>query len=402
MTTPQTRPYRRRGKRKDDMPACIADCGKVRKAQLRRCDTPSLPYFNLLSGIPALTTAIGGNPWRVAFSRVVNPATAVSHLDVYWHVAWDDCTIVVAMSRHGLRLLFESCGCECPYAALPEEVALAVGQTALDDASNALSQRGLSPLRLENIHAGPENHDGAYEISLDAACDNGNGKLHGVLYADITGLTRITCALAAAAMKRYPVDRWAGLPVSVTLELGWSSLPLSDIRTLRRGDVVVADHCWSDKHGRSIAIRISDRFIIRGEIAADGTVIATSGIMNMPIEESNLTDADSAGSLDASPDADIRAKTDADIGTERASDHEMQIEGFDSIPVRMSFDLGERILNLGELASLQSGHVFDLALPAAQAVTLRVNGARVGEGELVEIEGRIGVAITRIAAPGQT
>lgn len=69
------------------------------------------------------------------------------------------------------------------------------------------------------------------------------------------------------------------------------------------------------------------------------------------------------------------------------------------LPVRLTFDLGERHLTLRELAEMGAGHVFDLGLPPRGSVNLRVNGLRVGEGEIVEIDGRLGVAVTRILPP---
>lgn len=69
------------------------------------------------------------------------------------------------------------------------------------------------------------------------------------------------------------------------------------------------------------------------------------------------------------------------------------------LPVRLTFDLGERHLALHELASLGAGHVFDLGLSPRHGVSLRVNGLLVGEGEIVEIDGRLGVAVTRILPP---
>ena len=72
----------------------------------------------------------------------------------------------------------------------------------------------------------------------------------------------------------------------------------------------------------------------------------------------------------------------------------------DSVPVRLSFDLGERTLSLGELKALQVGQSFDLVQPLSSAVQLRVNGALIGTGELVEIDGQIGVTITALGAKG--
>ena len=60
------------------------------------------------------------------------------------------------------------------------------------------------------------------------------------------------------------------------------------------------------------------------------------------------------------------------------------------------FDVGELSLTLGELQTLQVGQPLTLSRPLSSAVSLRVNGALIGTGELVEIEGELGVTITSL------
>jgi type III secretion protein Q len=72
---------------------------------------------------------------------------------------------------------------------------------------------------------------------------------------------------------------------------------------------------------------------------------------------------------------------------------------FDQIPVRLYFDLGERTITLAELKSIAPGYVFELGRELRRAVTIRVGGKKIGEGELVEIDGSIGVAVLAINSP---
>ena len=51
---------------------------------------------------------------------------------------------------------------------------------------------------------------------------------------------------------------------------------------------------------------------------------------------------------------------------------------------------------LGQLGQLAVGQSFDLGRPLAGAVRVRANGALVALGELVEIDGRLGVALTQL------
>lgn len=73
-----------------------------------------------------------------------------------------------------------------------------------------------------------------------------------------------------------------------------------------------------------------------------------------------------------------------------------ELSALDHLPLRVVFDLGELSMTLEQLKSLQVGQPLALSRPLASAVNLRVNGALIGTGELVEIEGELGVTITSL------
>ena len=62
----------------------------------------------------------------------------------------------------------------------------------------------------------------------------------------------------------------------------------------------------------------------------------------------------------------------------------------------VGFELGERSLSLHELQTLAPGFTFDLGRDLRQAVQIRANGMLIGTGELVDIDGRIGVVVTSL------
>ena len=67
---------------------------------------------------------------------------------------------------------------------------------------------------------------------------------------------------------------------------------------------------------------------------------------------------------------------------------------FGLVPVRLGFDLGERLITLDRLRTLAPGEVFELDRPVADGcVRIRANGMDVGLGELVEVDGNIGVRL---------
>ena len=70
------------------------------------------------------------------------------------------------------------------------------------------------------------------------------------------------------------------------------------------------------------------------------------------------------------------------------------------LPVRLSFDLGELSLTLAQLQALQPGQALALGRPLDGAVRVRANGVLIGEGELVQIDGQLGVSLSRLWADG--
>ena len=64
-----------------------------------------------------------------------------------------------------------------------------------------------------------------------------------------------------------------------------------------------------------------------------------------------------------------------------------------TLPVRVHIVLSQLEMTLAELNQLRPGSIIELDCEKSESVQLAVNGKITGEGELVEIEGRIGVRI---------
>ena len=79
-----------------------------------------------------------------------------------------------------------------------------------------------------------------------------------------------------------------------------------------------------------------------------------------------------------------------------APEGEESPQDLDSLPLCLTFDLGEREITLGELRQLQVGQGIDLGVPLGGPVQLRVQGVLVARGDLIEVDGRLGVAIVSL------
>ncbi|USD39789.1 FliM/FliN family flagellar motor switch protein [Ferrimonas sp. SCSIO 43195] len=66
---------------------------------------------------------------------------------------------------------------------------------------------------------------------------------------------------------------------------------------------------------------------------------------------------------------------------------------FQQLPVQVTLELASAEMSLGELTTLGEGDVITLDRMVGEPLDLRVNGALLGRGEVVEVNGRYGVRL---------
>ncbi len=167
-----------------------------------------------------------------------------------------------------------------------------------------------------------------------------------------------------------PAGPWGRLAFVCRVECGWSDMPLTAVRDLRTEDVIVGQAISRVETGAPLTLRLG-RYLGIHCIHSGAGRIAARGAITMIHDE--VAEAQTL----SRPDADDAASL---LG---------------ELPVRLTFDLGTQLLTLDELRAVAPGHVFDLGLLPHKAVSIRLNGLLAGEGELVEIDGRVGVAVGR-------
>jgi type III secretion protein Q len=175
----------------------------------------------------------------------------------------------------------------------------------------------------------------------------------------------------ASVMRERPcaagtADDWIRLPATVRLVAGWADLSASAVAALGLRDVVLLDECF---------------------IGAGESLLALLGPnvgFRCNLKGAAMEALESVGEI--LPDAHEE---------QDGGDASVQI---DDLPVRLTFDMGERTVSFAELRTLQPGYLFNLGRDPRSTVSIRANGQLIGEGELVDIEGRIGVSIVRLRA----
>lgn len=191
----------------------------------------------------------------------------------------------------------------------------------------------------------------------------------------------IDFSAAPPALPRNVDDTVLRLPLVV----GDSSVSLADFAGLARGDVILVPDPG-----------LIEKSMVRLPISGGRAIVAAIGNNKVTVKmlgQVMTNESDNMGAEPSGPDENVSAEP-----AEGAQGEPLLApEAIDDVPIRLDFDLGEVELTVGELRTLVAGHCFDLAKLPEKAVGIRVNGRRIGAGEIVEIDGRLGVRITELA-----
>lgn len=68
----------------------------------------------------------------------------------------------------------------------------------------------------------------------------------------------------------------------------------------------------------------------------------------------------------------------------------------ENLEITLDFDLGHLSLSVAEIKKLQPGYIFSVGRPLDKAVYISSNGKRLARGELVDIDGNVGVRVKKI------
>lgn len=192
--------------------------------------------------------------------------------------------------------------------------------------------------------------------------DDGRNRCKGEIWLDELGLGFLANAMRGASNDPRPLDDFNHLIIPVQWMLGYVDISIQMLNDLQVHDVLILDVCYATTN-LGIILKLSEKLGIRGHI--EGSKIIVDEISGEFMNELNEQDEERA----------------------------LLIDG---LSIRVSFDIGESQLSISELRNLSRGYIFEMGRDVQQAVTIRANGRIIGEGELIDIEGKTGVVIKRI------
>ena len=315
-----------------------------------------------------------GAPWRLDFQSLPLGEAAMVRAGAWvLQLEWAGARFVLRLPAGGLLRLLEAQGEPgLQLGELPAPLAADVLEGLWSQVAAALAplKRGVARLNRVGLEDGsaPELQ---HRLLLSFRHAHNGETFDALLATDPLGLLLVAGAMSSRAARGEAPD----LPLRCRLELGRTRLHRHTFAALRRHDVVLFDEVG-----------------LLGP--ADGE---PTGLCRLWLS----TGPDSGfGAKLQGPEIEVLQPWKR-LTMNPAPDPQEAEVGLDAVPVLLSFDLGELTIPLSELQKLVPGQSFNLGRPLAGAVRVRANGALVGCGELVEIDGRLGVALTRIGLHGE-
>lgn len=336
-----------------------------------------------------LTLALGAD-WRVSLQPLPLAEAPADWAGAWTLLAeWGGARFAIRLTEAGLLHWAERASAPAlQFDALGPELLTLAFEQAWSQLAEVLAPLRRGTPRLQALQPGTAFAGLQHRIGATLELDDGSRRFEAEIATDALGLL-----LAAGALAQRPAratEPSAALPLALRLELGRSTLTPAELRSLRPGDIVLMHERWF-------------------EAVDDGTMrlaLATHPVQSTGAAPAAAGDAegrDRAAWRIALADGRVHLIEPWSLPVTASPEPRSPDAGvaLDAVPVRLSFDLGDLVLPLAELRQLAPGQTFDLGRPLAGAVRLRANGALIGSGELVEIDGRLGVALTQLGEPGE-
>jgi type III secretion system YscQ/HrcQ family protein len=171
------------------------------------------------------------------------------------------------------------------------------------------------------------------------------------------------------------LEPWADLPVSLPLVAGVCVASGAELASLRPGDAWSCGDGWFiDEHGRGRGALAApgDDFGMRVDLTEDGRIVLGAERVVLPVDaEDERTMSDAKGTL-------TEALLDA--------------------PIVVRVEIGAVSMSVRDWTRLGPGDVIETGRRIAEPVVLRVAGREVAHGELVNVEGELGVRIRELVS----
>lgn len=174
--------------------------------------------------------------------------------------------------------------------------------------------------------------------------------------------------------------RLGEVPVEVAVIAGHAVWSAQDVASLRAGDTLVLDRVA--RRGGALTGRVIVAAGVRGELSVEAELTGTRALRVAGALRSRESHAVSTRDGDAREGANERTVPRA--------------EALGALSVEVSVEVARTTVELAEVAAWRAGEVVTFGRPLGEAVTVHVSGRPVARGELVDVDGEVGVRLIEL------
>jgi type III secretion protein Q len=325
----------------------------------------------LAQRVQALQVDWGGAAWTLTLTPSMTcGALNVGDGECYLQCAWASVTWDLVLPQGVVQAQIRARYPQVDASEIPEPIAAACLEEAVQSLAAAIEPLGYGPARVDRLMQGPaQTRPMAHVFDLKARC--GDAVVLGRLATGSLGLTLLADLASGLppAANDLPVER---LPMAWRAEIGCTWLAAHEVGRLAVGDSVLLEQSHFEGD-RCLWLACADMGL-RVVMGETGLTVST------PLDRGGWT-----------------MHLDPDVSPSPADR-----VAIDHLPLRLVFDLGEVSMPLEAVRQLQAGQTIDLGHPLERAVRVRINGVHIATGELVDIDGHLGVTLTALVRRPQT
>jgi type III secretion protein Q len=295
--------------------------------------------------------------------------------------ATEVCPLWLSSGELSARLLLP---CSLRDRLLASQGVLEVFEDLATAAQSILLEQALLPL-LEPLEAELDqrltvdvqgNADVMLPLTLRLGVQVADGESHTLMIELSVAAAQIVTDLLDRMLPPQP-QKLPGLILPLVLQAGWQALSISELRSLRLGDVLMLEVPGN----ADLWVSLANSRWARARREEQGIRLLEAINRSQPIREYPMSQGTSShGATNQSAEEE---SVDASLG---------------DVQLNLVCQVGSVQLSLAELQQLGEGSVLALPEGGSDFVELLVNGRSVGRGELVRMGDGVGVRLTRFAS----
>ncbi len=183
------------------------------------------------------------------------------------------------------------------------------------------------------------------------------------------------------------------LKTKLIVEVGEINLTSLDLYSLEPSDIILLPDVALKLYGSELAGEVYIRLGLWGELGFKGEIITEESAIKVML---NVVSYNPRPHSQENENKIKERNLEGESEEMEEEDLSQSAEFIQSVPVTVVVELGRRNLTISDVTRLRIGQIIDLHRTPSEPVELSVDGKIIGKGELVDVDGELGVRILRL------